>query len=77
MSLLPGETMRSAIHRCLATFLFFTFACRPQMLRSQESHVAAGIVISPATGHVTLLHAFAGLARIVLVVADFKGIRDG
>jgi hypothetical protein len=35
------------------------------------------IVISPATGHVTLLHPFAGLARVVLVVADFKGIRDG
>ena len=34
------------------------------------------IVISPATGHVTL-HPFAGLARVVLVVADFKGIRDG
>jgi len=33
------------------------------------------IVISPGTGHVT--HPFAGLARVVLVVADFKGIRDG
>jgi hypothetical protein len=30
-----------------------------------------------ATGHVTLLHPFAGLERVVLVVADFKGIRDG
>ncbi len=34
-------------------------------------------VISPATGHVTLLHNVAGLARVALVVADFKGIRDG
>jgi hypothetical protein len=32
---------------------------------------------SPAAGHETLLHPFAGLARVVLVVADFKGIRDG
>jgi hypothetical protein len=35
------------------------------------------IVISPATEHVTLFHPFAGLARVVLVVADFKDIRDG
>jgi len=27
--------------------------------------------------HVTLLHPVAGLAQVVLVVADFKGIRDG
>ena len=36
------------------------------------------IVIFPATGHVTLSYIlFAGLARVALVVADFKGIRDG
>jgi hypothetical protein len=35
------------------------------------------IVISPATGHVTLLHPVAGLGRVALVVADFKSIRDG
>jgi hypothetical protein len=32
------------------------------------------IVISPAAGHVTLLHSVLGLARIELVVADSKGI---
>jgi hypothetical protein len=30
-----------------------------------------------STGHVTLLHAVVGLARVALVVADFKGIRGG
>ena len=35
------------------------------------------IVISPATGHVTLLHSVLGLARIELVVADSKGIGVG
>jgi hypothetical protein len=35
------------------------------------------IVISPATGHVTLLHSVVGLERVALVVADLKGIRDG
>jgi hypothetical protein len=35
------------------------------------------IVISTATGHVTLLHLVAGLGRFALVVADFKGIRNG
>jgi len=33
------------------------------------------IVISPATGHVTLSHSVAGLAQLELVVADFKGVR--
>jgi hypothetical protein len=40
-------------------------------------HAGWRIVISPATGHVTLLHPVAGSARVALVVADFKGIRDG
>jgi len=35
------------------------------------------IVISPALGHVTLLHSALGLARIELVVADSKGIGAG
>ena len=35
------------------------------------------IVISPATGHVTLSHSVAGLARLELVVTDFKGVRAG
>ncbi len=35
------------------------------------------IVIFLAAGHVTLLHSVAGLARIELLVADFKGIRAG
>ena len=35
------------------------------------------IVISPTTGHLTLLHPVDGSPRVAQVVADFKGIRDG
>ena len=35
------------------------------------------IVISQSAGHVTLSHSAAGLARLELVVADFKGVRAG
>ena len=35
------------------------------------------IVISQSAGHVTLSHSVAGLARLELVVADFKGVRAG
>jgi len=34
-------------------------------------------ILSPAAGHVTLLHFVLGLARIELVVADSKGIGAG
>ena len=39
--------------------------------------VAGELLFLQPQGHVTLLHPFAGLAPVVLVVADFKGIRDG
>jgi len=44
MSFLPGETMRSAIHRCLAILLVFYICVLPQMLRLQESHVAGELL---------------------------------
>jgi hypothetical protein len=44
--------------------------------RSTREACGWRIVISPATGHVTL-HPVARLARVARVVADFKGIRDG
>jgi hypothetical protein len=37
--------------------------------------VAGELLFRQPSGHVTLLHSVAGLARIALVVADFKGIR--
>jgi hypothetical protein len=39
--------------------------------------VAGELLFLSATGHVTLLHPVASLERVALVVADFKGIRDG
>jgi hypothetical protein len=39
--------------------------------------VAGELLFLQPTGHVTLLHPVARLARVALVVADFKGIRDG
>jgi len=39
--------------------------------------VAGELLFLQPQGYVTLLHPFAGLAQVVLVVADFKGIRDG
>ena len=38
--------------------------------------VAGELLFLQPQGHVTL-HPFAGLAPVVLVIADFKGIRDG
>jgi hypothetical protein len=39
--------------------------------------VAGELLFRSAAGHVTLLHSVAGLARIELVVADFRCIRAG
>jgi len=69
--------MRSAIHRCLAILLDFYICVSSANAQVAREPCGWRIVISPATGHVALLHPFAGLARVVLVVADFKGIRDG
>jgi hypothetical protein len=55
--------MLCGVHRCFAVLCDY---------RSRGWR----IVISPATGHIKL-HPVAGLARVALVVADFKDIRDG
>ena len=54
-----------------------TVTCPLHVLSVVEwSPVAGELLFLQPQGHVTL-HPFAGLARVVLVVADFKGIRDG
>ena len=54
-------------------------SCSPAELASAspaELHAGELLFLS-ATGQVTLLHSVVRLARVALVVADFKGIRDG
>jgi hypothetical protein len=56
--------MRSAIHRCLAILLVFYICVSSANAQVAREPCGWRIVISPATGHVTLLHPFAGLAGL-------------
>jgi hypothetical protein len=53
------------------------FHTRPdRAYTTPKKRVAGELLFLSATGHVTL-HRVASLERVALVVADFKGIRDG